>query len=219
MLELPSGLWHWQAPHPEWTPTDRWPQWVSSSAIDDGTHLLLFDPLAVPAEILQRAGDRVPAIVLTAPWHERDTRILAKQLGATVYAPEPDTNESLMAKFGVTAEEAAGGSPDLTWLLDADDDSVQWFGAGDRLPFGVEVFPGREDNDLVLWNERFSALIPGDTLVDFGKGFQINEWLRGGITREAVVERLRTLLDLPVEFVLPAHGEATDRPGLVRALA
>jgi hypothetical protein len=49
------------------------------------------------------------------------------------------------------------------------------------LPFGAEVFGGREDND--------------------------------------VVERLRPLLDRPVEFVLPAHGGPTDRAVLERVLA
>ncbi|HET7928898.1 MAG TPA: hypothetical protein VFM40_05035 [Actinomycetota bacterium] len=61
-------------------------------------------------------------------------------------------------------------------------------------------------------------MIPGDTLVDFGRGFEINERLRGGVTREHVVERLRALLDLPVEVVLPTHGAPTDRAALERAL-
>ena len=47
----------------------------------------------------------------------------------------------------------------------------------------------------------------------------MNEWLRGGVTRDEVRERLRPLLDLPVEFVLPAHGTPTDRAALERALA
>src|SRR4029450_3124666 len=47
--ELARGLWHWDAPHPDWTTEDWWPQRVSSYAIDDGTRLLLFDPLAVPS--------------------------------------------------------------------------------------------------------------------------------------------------------------------------
>jgi hypothetical protein len=39
--ELQAGLWHWQAPHPYWTPRERWPQEVSSYAIDDGAYDLL----------------------------------------------------------------------------------------------------------------------------------------------------------------------------------
>ena len=52
MRELQPGLWHWQAPHPDWTPDERWPREVSSYAIDDGSRLLLIDPLAVPDELL-----------------------------------------------------------------------------------------------------------------------------------------------------------------------
>jgi hypothetical protein len=61
-------------------------------------------------------------------------------------------------------------------------------------------------------------VIPGDTLVDFGRGLEINERLRGGVTREQVVERLRPLLALPVEVVLPTHGAPTDHAALERAL-
>jgi hypothetical protein len=49
--ELRPGLWHWQAPHPEWESTEPWDQNVSSYAIDDGERLLLFDPLGVPSEL------------------------------------------------------------------------------------------------------------------------------------------------------------------------
>jgi hypothetical protein len=34
--ELRPGLWHWQAPHPEWESTEPWDQNVSSYAIDEG---------------------------------------------------------------------------------------------------------------------------------------------------------------------------------------
>jgi predicted methyltransferase MtxX (methanogen marker protein 4) len=40
----------------------------------------------------------------------------------------------------------------------------------------------------VLWMDRVGAVISGDTLVDFGRGFEINESLREGVTREQVVE-------------------------------
>ena len=65
--ELRAGLWHWQAPHPEWTPDERWPELVSSYAIDDGARLLLFDPQSVPDEVLGRAAGRELVVVLTAP--------------------------------------------------------------------------------------------------------------------------------------------------------
>jgi hypothetical protein len=192
---------------------------VSSYAIDDGSRLLLFDPQTVPGELLDRAAEREPVIVLTQPWHERDTRLLVERLGAAVYTPPPDTADDLVRKFGITSEQAAGGSPDLAWLRSGDPGEIHWYAAGNRLPFGIEAFLGREHNDLQLWIEARRAVILGDTLVDFGRGFRVNEWLKGGVTHDEIRERLRPLLDLPIEIVLPTHGEPTDRAALERVLA
>jgi len=217
--ELRNGLWHWEASHPEWAQGEPWDPVVSSYAIDDGARLLLFDPLVVPGEIVELAAKREPVIVLTAPWHERDTEALVRQLGAPVYLPPPDTADDLIEKYGVTREQAGSGSPDVAWLL-AGGGEAHLYLAGDRLPVGIEAFPGREHNDLVLWVESHGAVICGDSLADFGKGIAIQpEWLREGVTREQVADGLRPLLALPVELVLPAHGSPTDRAALERALA
>jgi hypothetical protein len=111
--ELRQGLWHWQASHPDWTPSEPWDQDVSSYAIDEGERLLLFDPLGVPIEIEALAAERQTAIVLTAPWHERDAESLVERLGVPVYTPQPDTAQDLMDMYGVTAEQAGEGSPDV----------------------------------------------------------------------------------------------------------
>jgi glyoxylase-like metal-dependent hydrolase (beta-lactamase superfamily II) len=218
--ELQGGLWHWESRHPEWTHDEPWGPEVSSCAIDDGERLLLFDPLAVPSELEERLAARRPVVVLTAPWHERDTKSLVERFGAAVFSPPPDTQRDLIEKYGVTAEQAGGGSPDLAWLRDGSLAEVHWLAAGDRLPLGIEVFPGREHNDLVLWVESRRAVVVGDTLADFGRGFELpTEWLRQGVTHEAVAAGLRPLLDLPVELVLPAHGPPTGRAELEGALA
>ena len=218
MRELRTGLWPWEAPHPDWSGPEYEPLRrrlatspetpskagvVSSYAIESGDQVLLFDPLAVPREIVELAHDRRPAIVLTSPWHERDARSLVAQLGAPVFVPPPDE-----------------GSPDVAWLQT--DDAVEWhlFSAGDRLPLGVEALPGREPNDLVLWVESHHAVIPGDTLVDFGQGLEIPpEWLPDDLSPEQVAEGLRPLLERSVEHVLATHGGPTDRAALERALS
>jgi glyoxylase-like metal-dependent hydrolase (beta-lactamase superfamily II) len=191
---------------------------VSSYAIDDGERLLLFDPLAVPDALLALARDREPVIVLTAPWHERDAQALVERLDAAVFAPPSDTAQDLIDKYGITAEQAGDGSPDLEWLRSGGG-NAHWYAAGDRLPIGIEAYAGREHNDLVLWIQRIRAVVAGDTLADFGTGLGMSEWLRGGVTSEQVVERLRPLLAQPVELVLPAHGAPTDRAALERALS
>ncbi len=64
---------------------------------------------------------------------------------------------------------------------------AHWYGAGDRLPVGVEAFPGQKKNDTVLLVESMKAVIAGDTLVDWGQGLQINpRWLHEGMTRGQV---------------------------------
>ena len=219
MRELRPGLWHWQAPHPDWEPSDPWDQRVSSYAIDDGERLLLFDPIAPPGEIVERAARREPAIGLTCPWRERDARSLVEQLGAPVFTPPPDTAEDLMRIYGVTAEQAGDGSPDLVWLLRDGIGEAHLYRAGDRLPVGVQALPGQKHNDVVLWVEGSRAVVAGDTLVDFGDGLGINpRWLRER-TREQVVEGLTPLLELPVEHVLATHGGPKDLAALEHALS
>ena len=157
------------------------------------TDLLPRRPRVSPPTDLQRVVDesREVVTVLTSTWHERD----AASLGFPVWAPAPDRPEDQL----VPATRYAIG------------DSV----------FGMEAYPGREGQlDLVLWNERIRAVVAGDTLIDLGNGLEIAEsWLPEGVTVEQVAIGLRPLLDKPVEFVLPTHGEPADRAALERALA
>jgi hypothetical protein len=199
--EVREGLWWWEAVHPEWTAEDdaanraRGPQ-VSSYAVDDGVRLLLIDPTAPPAPLLDLAADRETVVVLTNPWHERDSRGLSESLGAPVFAPPPDDDGREIRM------------------------PAQLFEAGDRLPFGVEVFPGREPPyDVLLWIESHRAVAIGDTLIESADGLEIMEsWLPVGVTRDRVIEGLHPLLALPIELVLPTHGAPTDRAALERAL-
>jgi len=197
--ELRTGLWWWEAEHPEWSPedadTEDWGPEVSSYAIDDGTRLLLIDPTAPPEPVAELAAGRDVAIVLTCPWHRRDTRDLIERFGATLYMPPPDN-----------------GDPDPL--------PAEVFRAGQRLPIGVEARPGMESNDLVLWIEGQGALIAGDTLIDRGNGLEFPaDWANKGVPPEQIMETLQPLLDLPVELVLPTHGAPADRAALERALS
>jgi glyoxylase-like metal-dependent hydrolase (beta-lactamase superfamily II) len=185
--EVAAGVWHWRAEHPEWQPGQTWARTVSSYAVDTGDAVLLFDPLGVPAELLERAT----AVVLTCPWHRRD----APRLGLPIHVPPPDPP-------------------------DPDPVRGEVFRAGDTLPFGVYAFEGFEPNDLVLYVESRRAVVCGDTLVDRGEGLEVHpEWPVEAVTADDVRRRLRPLLDLPLDLVLPTHAEPADRATLERALA
>jgi hypothetical protein len=208
--ELRPGVWHWQAPHPDWSDEEWWPELVSSYAIELDDQLVLFDPLAVPGDLRERAT----AVVLTAPYHERD----ARTLGLPVYTPPADTWEDWVEKFGVDPDKVRGmESEDLAWLR-AGELEGHFHGPGEW-PFGIHAYAGREDNDLILWLPAIGALVCADTLSDFGDGMDVHLGGRTHVTKEQIVERLQPLLDLPVELVLPAHGQPGGRELLERVLA
>jgi glyoxylase-like metal-dependent hydrolase (beta-lactamase superfamily II) len=190
--ELQAGVWHWEAPHPDWKPGDDWDEMVSSYAIDDGERLLLFDPLALPAELEALAGERTTAIVLTCPWHERDTRSLVERLDAAVFVPSPEEGEPIAGR--------------------------QLYPAGEQLPVRVQVFLGVDANDVILWVESHGAVVAGDAIIDRGNGLEIPaDWVGDGL--EQVRESLRAVLELPLKHVFATHGGPSDRAALERAVA
>jgi glyoxylase-like metal-dependent hydrolase (beta-lactamase superfamily II) len=205
--EVAPGLWHWTARHPDWKEGADWEAEVSSYAIDDGERLLLVDPLAPSVLIDELAAGRHPVVVLTCPWHRRDTALLVERLGAEVFVPPPDQ-----------------GDPDPV--------AGTVFRAGERLPVGIVALPGMEHNDLVLWIESRRAIAVGDTLIDRGKGLEFPaDWAGGegleftadsagkGVSVDELLAGVRPVLELPVEHVLATHGGPFDRAALESALS
>jgi glyoxylase-like metal-dependent hydrolase (beta-lactamase superfamily II) len=198
--EVQTGLWHWEAPHPDWTPEQGaeygWGPEVSSYAVDDGERLLLFDPWLAERdrEARGRPRDGNRADLPVAPARRRRP---AERFAAPIYvSPNPRDPNPVPGHV---------------------------FSAGERLPVGVEAFPGMEPNDLMLWFESRPALVAGDTLLDRGQGLEISwpppEQVGGAAAQGQILEALLPVLELPVELVLPAHGAPSDRPVLVRALS
>ena len=143
-----------------------------------------------PLDVPPHLRERATAVVLTCPWHRRD----APHLGLPIHVPPPDPP-------------------------DPDPVPGEVFRGGETLPFGVRAFEAFEPNDLVLYVESRRAVVVGDTLIDRGNGLEVNpDWPGPGVEREEVIRRLRPLLDLPVEVVLPTHADPADRAALERAL-
>jgi glyoxylase-like metal-dependent hydrolase (beta-lactamase superfamily II) len=107
-------------------------------------------------------------------------------------------------------------SEDLVWLRAGEGEGH--FHEPGGWPFGITAYAGRENNDLILWLPSLNVLVTSDTLSNTSGELEIHLGGRTHVTGEDVVERLRPLLDLPIELVLPAHGEPTDRAALERVL-
>ena len=201
MEELRPGLWTWSAPHPSWTPEEGGPEgWerdVRSYALDAGDAVVLFDPLVEPADVAIVSGGRPVVVVLTCHWHRRSAAELVEALGATVHAPAAGVSEL--------------GLPAVGYEL------------GDDLPGDVEPQVAAYPNDATLWLRSDAALVAGDVFHGGERGFRVqpDSWLAEGLTREGLREQLRPLLELPVELLLPTHGDPVEdgaRETLRRAL-
>src|SRR3954452_20593326 len=153
MRELRPGVWHWRSPQPGWNEQQSWPELVSSYAIELGEDFVLFDPLAVPDELRERGT----AVVLTAPYHERD----ARRLGLPVHTPPADTWQDWVVKFGVDPDGVRGmESADLAWLR-AGAGEGHFHAPDGAWPFGIHAYAGREANDLILWLPSIKAIVSG----------------------------------------------------------
>jgi hypothetical protein len=184
MDELKPGLWTWTAPHPEWSPdAEGWEREVRSYAYDAGDSLVLFDPLVSVPEVEELADGRPVAVVLTCRWHVRSSRELVEQLEATVHAPA-----------GISERLPVVTLP---------------YELGEDLPGDVEPQAGGYEDEATLWLREHAALVTGDVFLAGERGFHVqpDSWLTDGMRHDELRELLRPLLDLPVEMLLPTHGD------------
>lgn len=198
-VELAPGFWRWTAFHPAWR------QEVACVALDDGATLVLVDPLA-PAErraaqrfwesldALARERERI-AVVITVHFHERHA-------GAIVARYREAPGALLWAPAG--SESRLDATPDVT------------FRPGASLPGGLLAVETGRAGEVVLWAPTARAVIAGDVLLG-GKRRPLRvcpqSWLPRHVTRSDVATALERLADLPVELVVPLHGEPVLEDG------
>src|SRR5262249_21006855 len=88
---------------------------------------------------------------------------------------------------------------------------------------GVRAFTAERADEVAYWLERPRAVVFGDAVLgDQAGGLRITPWSRNAEGLEKTRQALLALLELPVEVVLPAHGDpvlANGHEALARALA
>jgi hypothetical protein len=89
-------------------------------------------------------------------------------------------------------------------------------------PDGVRPFSAERGDEVALWLEKPRAVVFGDAVLgDQNGGLRLTPWSRSAEALEDTRRALLPLLDLPVELVLPSHGEPVlehGRDALARAL-
>jgi glyoxylase-like metal-dependent hydrolase (beta-lactamase superfamily II) len=87
---------------------------------------------------------------------------------------------------------------------------------------GVKAFSAERADEVAYWLERPRTLVFGDAILgDQAGGLRLTPWARNAEGLERTRTALLPLLELPVEVVLPAHGNivlANGREALRRAL-
>jgi hypothetical protein len=192
VTEILSGLWRFEALHPEWTEEDGgedgWESTVAWWAVACTRGLVLIDPLVVhwpELDALVENHGGCAAVLRTVHWHQRSIAEAAARYGSSVWARPPPPTERAWPPFDRALRDGAEVP-------------------GDLLTFDVE----RAD-EIAVWLPAQAALVFGDAMLRRPSGelrLCPESWLQpeGGPTR--LRERLAELATLPVEHVLVAHG-------------
>jgi hypothetical protein len=180
--EIAPGLWYWTAAHPAWHAACDWPTDVGCVCYRTPEATVLIDPL-VPHEEEEAFWEFVDGlalpvkVLLTAPWHRRDAYRVAERCRTTVWA------HALAAR------------------------TVDFPTRSDELPAGIETFvpDGDAEGQVAFYLHEHAALVVAEFFVGTEDGLMLapSPALHDV---EAFHRSMRTLLDLPIERVLVAHG-------------
>jgi hypothetical protein len=193
--EITTGLFRWVAPHPEWNPNAP-----RGSAGDwpqlVGSVLYELPDVAVLIDPLipRERGEEFLS------WLDERVRGRAVTILTTIRFHRRD-REQLAARYRSSTTKA------WNWI-----------------PPGVKPWRIPGARELPFWLPAVATLVPGDTLIGTDDGMQLcpESWLADArVGRADLAERMRPLLQLPIERVLVSHGEPVLRAGhaaLARAI-
>jgi glyoxylase-like metal-dependent hydrolase (beta-lactamase superfamily II) len=183
ITQIAPGLLYWTAPHPEWRRATDWPEHVGCVYYEASDAIALIDPLLPEGE-----GDEF--------WEMLDAAIHRSRLPVAVLltAPWHERSAPVVAeRYGATV-----------WVRESPD----------FLPAGVEVFvpAGSSEGQVAFFLRSHQALVVAEFFMGANGGLRVCP--SPALTdKDAFVESLRTLLDLPIDYVLVSHGEPVLHDG------
>jgi hypothetical protein len=186
--ELAPGLWRWTAPHPAWVAD------AERDSEDDWEQMVgcvLYDlgPLAVLIDPLLPSADRDGF----RAWLDERVDGRPVSILTTVRWHRRD-RDKLAERYRAQTRQA-------------------W----NAVPPGVAPYPLRGARERLYWLPRVAVLVVGDSLIGAPNGgLRVcpESWLRNERTdRRGLATVLRAVLELPIELVLPSHGDPVTRGG------
>jgi hypothetical protein len=195
--DVASGLWIWRSKHPDWSSDSDWEPHVTSTAVESGGEVALFDPLAPPddaTEVWERLDATPPTmVVILKPDHIRDVDVFVRRYDARAYGPE------------------------LFWRHDIPETELTPVYPETELPGGFRaLYDGRGRNETPLYLPEQHALVVADALTE--RDGELRVWATPW-HETRTLPALRELLELPFEHVIVSHGEPVhDRAAFERAL-
>jgi glyoxylase-like metal-dependent hydrolase (beta-lactamase superfamily II) len=178
LISLGNGAWVWQAYYPAMKAD------LSSSAVTSYNRLFVVDPISLapaPLAELKTLGP-VGAVLVTNANHVRAAEALARELAATIFAPDSGCKELSGTKIQACAGQIA---PGLTAI----------------------PIEGAAPGEMVFhFSEGGGTLVVGDALINFEPhGFCLLP-TKYSANQRLMRASLRELLDWPFERLLFAHG-------------
>lgn len=187
LCEIRPGLRYWKAPHPQWHGARDWPEHVTCVYYEAPDALALIDPL-LPRDHeesfftffdreLERL-DRPVAVLLAAPWHQRNAASLAQRYDTIVWV-HPD------AQARLPFETQSGA-----------------------LPGGIETFSpgGVREGEVAFYIRPHRALVVAELFIGTEDGLRVcvSPALQARAEFETSLQRLHTW---PIDHVLVSHGD------------
>jgi glyoxylase-like metal-dependent hydrolase (beta-lactamase superfamily II) len=181
--QIAPGLRYWTAPHPEWRGATGWPEDVGCVYYEASDAIALIDPLLPEGE-----GDEF--------WAMLDAAIegSGRPVAVLLTAPWHERSAPVVAeRYGAAVWVCA--SPKI-------------------LPAGVEVFvpAGSSEGQVAFFLRPHQALVVGEFFMGANGGLRVCP-SPALFDKDAFDQSLRTLLNLPIEYVLVSHGEPVLQDG------